>query len=49
MGWAVHAHAALRRGVLDEVNLNLYVSQVTWYVKRPATARWALPRDDVGF
>jgi hypothetical protein len=34
----VHAPAALRHGLLDVVVLNLYVSQVTWCIKRPATA-----------
>lgn len=41
----VHAHAALRRGLLDVVILNLYVSQVTWCVKRSAIARRALSGD----
>lgn len=46
--WVVHAHAALRRGLLDVVDLNLNVSHVTWCVKRPAIAHWASRCPDVG-
>jgi hypothetical protein len=36
--WIVHAQAVLRRGLLDVVVLNLYVSQVACCIKRLAIA-----------